>query len=202
MKKAAFIISMVFALLFGGIAIARAGENIRIFVNGQEVYSDVPPQVVEGRTMVPLRAVGEALGADVRWDDVLSSVIVTTNNAEESEKEQYVIGLKRVNALIQQLVTLQKSQTTNVNDYSNISNLREQSAILTDLINYIVSIHPPKEASVEFNQQLVNFVQARASVDVWIRSLEEWQRGNFLAAQALMDEAAKLNTQRLSSSSQ
>lgn len=30
---------------------------------------DVPPRIVEGRTMVPLRFVGEALGAEVGWNE-------------------------------------------------------------------------------------------------------------------------------------
>ena len=31
---------------------------------------DVLPQVIDGRTLVPLRAVGEMLGLEVEWDGV------------------------------------------------------------------------------------------------------------------------------------
>jgi hypothetical protein len=37
-------------------------------VNGQPVALDVPPMIVGGRTLVPLRFLGEALGASVNWD--------------------------------------------------------------------------------------------------------------------------------------
>lgn len=37
-------------------------------VNGQSVTLDVPPKIVDRRTLVPLRFVGEAMGADVRWN--------------------------------------------------------------------------------------------------------------------------------------
>lgn len=36
--------------------------------NGDNITPDVPQQIVDGRFMLPLRAVGEALNADVEWD--------------------------------------------------------------------------------------------------------------------------------------
>jgi hypothetical protein len=36
-------------------------------VNGQSVALDVPAQVVNGRTLVPVRLVSQALGASVQW---------------------------------------------------------------------------------------------------------------------------------------
>jgi hypothetical protein len=61
-------------------AVARASDDIRIFVNGIQVFSDVPPQSINGRTMVPIRAVSEALGAEVTWDNSTRSVKITDNN--------------------------------------------------------------------------------------------------------------------------
>lgn len=41
---------------------------------------DVPPQVVGvGTTLVPVRAISEALGKTVEWDDKTSMVIITDN---------------------------------------------------------------------------------------------------------------------------
>ena len=39
-----------------------------MLVNGTEVIIDAPARVVNGRTFVPLRAISECMGADVRWD--------------------------------------------------------------------------------------------------------------------------------------
>lgn len=39
-----------------------------VTVNGQPAVMEVPAQIVEGRTMVPLRFIAEALGCTVEWD--------------------------------------------------------------------------------------------------------------------------------------
>ena len=47
-------------------------------VDGRQVTLDVPAAVMGGSTMVPLRFVGEALGADVRWDAPSRTVVIAT----------------------------------------------------------------------------------------------------------------------------
>jgi len=53
--------------------------NRQATVNGRGVAMDVPATVMMGRTYVPLRFLGEALGADVRWDNVQRLVAITTS---------------------------------------------------------------------------------------------------------------------------
>jgi len=55
------------------------------FQNAQLITLDVPAQVVDGRTLVPLRFVGQALGAEVRWDNHAKTVIVNTREDLNSE---------------------------------------------------------------------------------------------------------------------
>ena len=45
-----------------------------IVTNGAAKALDVPAQIIESRTMVPLRAIFEALGASVEWDDATKTV--------------------------------------------------------------------------------------------------------------------------------
>ena len=45
-------------------------------VDGEQVKLDAPPVLINGRTLVPLRFISEALGADVRWDKAASTVII------------------------------------------------------------------------------------------------------------------------------
>ncbi|MFA5384514.1 MAG: copper amine oxidase N-terminal domain-containing protein [Eubacteriales bacterium] len=79
MKKT-IIGALTALLIFCGIAFASyAAGNIKIFVNGKEVYTDVPPIMVSGRVMVPLRAVAEALNATVKWNAATNAVMITTN---------------------------------------------------------------------------------------------------------------------------
>ena len=51
------------------------GENagIPIYVNGERIKFDVEPLIINNRTMVPLRAIFEALGAVVSWDNATST---------------------------------------------------------------------------------------------------------------------------------
>ena len=45
-------------------------------INGKDVPLDVPAQTLNGRTMVPIRFVAEALGADVEWLDKEKTVVI------------------------------------------------------------------------------------------------------------------------------
>ncbi|MGC8942564.1 MAG: stalk domain-containing protein [Caldisericia bacterium] len=51
--------------------------NLIMLVNGIEKEIDVPPQIVEGRTLLPIRWVAETLGANVGWDGVEKKVTVS-----------------------------------------------------------------------------------------------------------------------------
>lgn len=50
---------------------------IDLVVDGQTLALDVPPQVVEQRTLVPLRAIFEELGAAVTWDQATQTATAT-----------------------------------------------------------------------------------------------------------------------------
>lgn len=47
---------------------AMAKDNITVELDGREIIFDVQPQIINERTMVPLRAIFEALGASVEWN--------------------------------------------------------------------------------------------------------------------------------------
>jgi hypothetical protein len=65
----ALFISLVMLLtgLFG--THANAAAPIRVLLNGRPLSFDVPPIIEGGRTLVPFRAIGEALGVAVHWDN-------------------------------------------------------------------------------------------------------------------------------------
>jgi hypothetical protein len=52
------------------------GQKIA-YKNGAPVTLDVPGRIINGRTLVPLRFVGEALGCQVGWDDATQTASVT-----------------------------------------------------------------------------------------------------------------------------
>ena len=47
---------------------------IRVYVDGNRLAVDQPPILQDGRTLVPMRAIYEALGADVEWDNYTRTV--------------------------------------------------------------------------------------------------------------------------------
>ncbi len=69
MKKYIVTLTAVLALLlcFATGAGAASGA-IKVWVDGNEVGFDTAPTIENGRTLVPLRAIFEALGAEVDWD--------------------------------------------------------------------------------------------------------------------------------------
>ena len=58
---------------------ALASNPIKLIVNGREIKPDVAPQIINGRTMIPIRWVAEALGADVKWDEHANAVRINSS---------------------------------------------------------------------------------------------------------------------------
>lgn len=52
-------------------------NEVNVIFNGNPMTFDVPPQIINDRTMVPLRAIFEAMGAAVQWDRVLQTATAT-----------------------------------------------------------------------------------------------------------------------------
>ncbi len=48
------------------------------YVNGEEKVLDVPPQIVNGRTLVPARAVAESFNCNVEWFDAMNTVVINS----------------------------------------------------------------------------------------------------------------------------
>lgn len=58
--------------------------NTNASVNGQGVKLDVPAEIVGGSTLVPIRFVSEAIGAEVKWNDAEKIVIITAGDDQSS----------------------------------------------------------------------------------------------------------------------
>lgn|GEM_PF-6721232 len=66
MKKLLYTFAMIGAISIGSTAFATGG--ISITVKNKQIPTDSPPIYDQGRVLVPLRAVSEALGASVEWN--------------------------------------------------------------------------------------------------------------------------------------
>ena len=61
-----------------------ATNDITVMVDGKFVEFDVPPTVIDGRTLVPVRGIFEALGATVEWDQATKTASSKLGNISVS----------------------------------------------------------------------------------------------------------------------
>lgn len=86
MKKSPFVLWIaavaVFLVLFILRApVATAEEDVLLTLNGALLFGDAEPFIgTHGRTMVPMRLVGEALGSKVSWNNVKQEVSVSSGD--------------------------------------------------------------------------------------------------------------------------
>jgi len=95
MKKKILITLSVLILLSTISMMALAANPLKLVVNSKEIQSDVAPQLINDRTMVPLRWVAEALGANVEWDG--QAVYITGSLAHSTgsiSKEEVTLLVK------------------------------------------------------------------------------------------------------------
>lgn len=76
MKKIISMLITVFLILSVNIT-TFASDTIYVTLDGSYIEFDVKPQIINGRTMVPIRAIFEKMGATVEWDGNTSSAICT-----------------------------------------------------------------------------------------------------------------------------
>ena len=70
---------IIMSSAFSIIASAQ-GDSISVYVDGQQVAFDVQPQTINDRTMVPIRAIFEKIGATVEWDEATKTAICTKDD--------------------------------------------------------------------------------------------------------------------------
>lgn len=88
LKRKGLIILLSFVTgILAASAYVYASENIRIVVNGVEIESDVSPEIINGRVMVPIRWVSEALNANVHWDKNSRQVNVSTSSTQRDTSQ-------------------------------------------------------------------------------------------------------------------
>jgi hypothetical protein len=74
------------------VTIVKNDKQLELTIGKKEVLSngqalpalEVAPQIINGSTMVPVRVVSEALGADVKWDQATRTVVTTFSEKKDS----------------------------------------------------------------------------------------------------------------------
>lgn len=81
MKKKFILEASILALALP--TFVTANSNIRIWMKGNLIKSDVAPYIYQERTMVPLRVISENLGKEVTWDGAKRSVNIKDEKGNE-----------------------------------------------------------------------------------------------------------------------
>jgi len=82
MKRKLIVITLIFALALSIATPALAETNeIYVFVDGTRLNLDVNPVISDGRTLVPMRQIFEALGYEIKWDDATQQITATRENS-------------------------------------------------------------------------------------------------------------------------
>jgi outer membrane protein TolC len=68
-KKLAVLLCLALLMTMFAVPAIAANPAPSVVIDNQTVTFDVPPMIDNGRTMVPLRAIFEQMGATVSWDD-------------------------------------------------------------------------------------------------------------------------------------
>ncbi len=115
---------------------AFAGNPIKLLINGQEVECDLPPQILDGRVMVPMRWVVEALGAEVQWDGRNNEILISnpdfiSSNLEAGAK---LYPFKEIDGMYDGFILEVKDNRKYFN-WENVSNPTYAPRILFDDIN-------------------------------------------------------------------
>ncbi len=73
------LIGVILGMVLATAGLAFSAEApIKIVLDGREIYSDTPPQIINNRTFVPIRVISEALGLQVEWDGEARAVVLTS----------------------------------------------------------------------------------------------------------------------------
>ena len=73
---AAVLAAAVFIPVFAADPSDLSSDALTLLVNGRELETDAPPVIINDRVFVPLRAVTEAFGASVEWNEAEKQVTV------------------------------------------------------------------------------------------------------------------------------
>lgn len=78
-----FLMALALLLTFAAPSqVSAATPQVKVTIDGQLQSYEQPPVIIGGRTMVPMRAIFEALGAKVTWDNATRTVTATKGHTE------------------------------------------------------------------------------------------------------------------------
>ena len=161
MRKRIFLSLLVIVVLLLTFAGSSANNNISIYVNGTQLFPDVPPQIISGRTMVPIRFVAEALGTQVTWNEATGSVLI--NSKKSAGKLPKIEGPTEFVEVIQGVLDLAKEKDPSLYSWflTNADIIKLGSANDHVAMNFMDNY--TKEAVITFDEKWFNVGKSKYS---------------------------------------
>lgn len=165
--SAGLLIGLLISLILATTSLALAGQSIKLIVNGKEIQCDVPPQMINGRVMVPARFVAEPLGAKVEWDNEKNAVVIYTlggggGGTYSTIKNGIVEWNKEVDAIWNRITTLNAKfpDITKSKSYlEQCKSLNQLALDLNPILQDTLAIIPPPEKK-EAHDFLIEYIKA------------------------------------------
>jgi hypothetical protein len=170
LRRLAPVLLTIGLLIAGSVGSAASPQYkgfsvVNVDVNGRPLLSDVPPITLDGRTLVPLRAVAEALGATVSWDDHAQSVHVKSSDGHTRLELIALNHLSNQVVWLSNLDHMMSDMTVNIEQWQNgVYSTERFEQIWSKRMSYIP----------EYRKQLVGmstYLQASPSVKIRLEQL-------------------------------
>ena len=73
MKLSKILLTLILSM-FISTGVIASNQDIQVVIDGSILLTDIPPLAINNRTMVPMRAIFEAMDAEVEWDNITRSI--------------------------------------------------------------------------------------------------------------------------------
>ena len=145
--------------------------NNTAYVDGALVSLDVPPQIIKGRTLVPIRFVSENLGAEVGWESNTKTVTITMDSIPYLKNRISSLEAEKTD-----LTTKNNSlQKENTDLTTKVSELQKQ---ITDLLTE--------------NKELKDKIsEMQEPIKIDVSKIPFYSKKNWISAPAFNDEILK-----------
>jgi hypothetical protein len=163
------------AVLTSSDTTVRVSANSSTFtVNGESKALDVPAQIMNGSMMLPLRAVGEAAGANVTWNGDTKTVLIDTKSLSADERvkaSDYLVSyaaavepLNDVSTLCSEMnalsgeITTTELQSYRVRIYNALQTIETVKADVAklDVPSSMTELHSVRVESIDKLSELLN----------------------------------------------
>ncbi|NHN35426.1 hypothetical protein G9U52_37650 [Paenibacillus sp. S3N08] len=194
------------SVLFSGVSFA-APAVVKLFVNGAEIHSEVPTQIIDGSTMIPARAMAEALGAKVFWDEDHQTVVIENEKYRHIQRKRADLSEKDAVGLAadaqKHFWLISRGGDGDHKDGSFAFKGNDYRWMATDLdtkakfIEYLELLYTPEQAQAYWKKQIGNIVEIEgklAQPNADGGSMIRWDE----AAAKLMKEESGIKTFRVS----